>query len=1167
MARKKELSSPFSTGAGGANFEAHVQSSFVALMLTRGYAPLLPNWPIVEVKLQAKIDGYETDDLVVYVEKPGTKERRKLLCQVKHRIKITASDSIFAEVMKAAWEDFNNTELFDKSRDAIVLIVGPLTKTDSEVTELLNYARVLRNNFADFFTNVKTAKFISETKKKKLGVIRAHLKAANDGIDVPDQEFHQFLTRFYLLSYDLGEEEGAVLSLIHSHISQFVADGAKDVWSRIRAFVSNYNRHAGDITLDDIPEDLKEHFTEKPAHVFPASLAIAQQASSDSFASWAEHPDAYHLALALLLGGWDGSNQEDRQVISQFFRTDYKDWLLKARAILHQDHNPLLVKNDVWKVDRKKELWHELASYILDSDLERFKKLAVAVLEEINPAFDLPPEERYAAAIHGKTLKYSDVLRKGIAEGLAILGNYSDACTNTTINNAKRQAEFAVHELLNDADWLLWGSLNDVLPDLAEASPTYFLGAVEKALNVDPSPFVALFAQESSGVHGRTYITGLLWGLEALAWDENNLARVCSLLADFASHDPGGQWANRPFNSLVTILLPWLPQTLAPAKKRKVAVKTVLQEQPSIAWKLITQLLPGQQRHSSGTHRPQWQTIKIEDVADQEVNKQEYIEEITYYTNLAVEQAENSVDRLSKLIEFLPSLSIQALEEVLAALSSKVLVGLPEEERFRLWDTLTSLLRKHRRFPEAEWVLPNPMLDRFEQAANKLAPQNPLNLYRPLFSDHDISFYDESDDYEVADQKINQQRDEALATIFNQYGTQGVICFANSVKRPGLVGAALATIGDSVIDSTLLPALLDSEDSKEKTLVKSFVWRRYQLQGWKWCEGLDRASWTHEQIGILLACLPFEKKTWERAESWLQEHVVEYWSRADINAHSTGDDIDAGIAKLLEYGRPNAAIECLGGQLSRTKHVDSNFALTALLGAVSSDEPKHAIDRYYILELIKYLHEAPDVNEQELLEVEWLYLSLLRDDEVKPRLLERKLANEPEFFCEVIQLIYKPKDESRPAKEATKAEKSIAINAWRLLHHWSTVPGEQAGQKLDSKKFNNWLKKVKGICAVSGHLPIALVAIGKLLIHAPADPSGLWIHKTIAEALNDRDAESMRNGYYTGAYNSRGAHWVDPTGKPERELAEQYRTKADAVENEGFQRFAVTLRELATTYD
>jgi hypothetical protein len=45
---KKQLSNPFSTGGGGEHFEAHIQASFVVLMLTGGYAPCLPCWPICE---------------------------------------------------------------------------------------------------------------------------------------------------------------------------------------------------------------------------------------------------------------------------------------------------------------------------------------------------------------------------------------------------------------------------------------------------------------------------------------------------------------------------------------------------------------------------------------------------------------------------------------------------------------------------------------------------------------------------------------------------------------------------------------------------------------------------------------------------------------------------------------------------------------------------------------------------------------------------------------------------------------------------------------------------------------------------------------------------------------------------------------------------------------
>src|SRR5690606_14882194 len=95
-----------------------------------------------------------------------------------------------------------------------------------------------------------------------------------------------------------------------------------------------------------------------------------------------------------------------------------------------------------------------------------------------------------------------------------------------------------------------------------------------------------------------------------------------------------------------------------------------------------------------------------------------------------------------------------------------------------------------------------------------------------------------------------------------------------------------------------------------------------------------------------------------------------------------------------------------------------------------------------------------------------------------------------------------------------------------------------------------WLQRVKTVCAESGHLEVALTHIGKVLIYAPQDPGGLWIHRAIADALDNREADDMRNGFRTGTYNSRGFHWVDPTGEQERELAKQFRKKAEEVENE-----------------
>ena len=91
--------------------------------------------------------------------------------------------------------------------------------------------------------------------------------------------------------------------------------------------------------------------------------------------------------------------------------------------------------------------------------------------------------------------------------------------------------------------------------------------------------------------------------------------------------------------------------------------------------------------------------------------------------------------------------------------------------------------------------------------------------------------------------------------------------------------------------------------------------------------------------------------------------------------------------------------------------------------------------------------------------------------------------------------------------------------------------------------------------------------VGHVLIYVPPDPDGLWIHRSAANVLNAKDAQRLRAGFHTELYNSRGVHWIDPAGKPERELAEKYRSQAEAVENAGYQRLAGTLRELATAYE
>ncbi len=298
---KKKLSNPFSTGGGGVLFEAHVQAAFVTLMITGGFTPCFPAKPITEIKLQGKNDGYATDDLIITTEEPSGGGKRKLLAQVKHSIAFTAQNKLLSEVLQAAWDDFNNPEVFTKGRDAIALITGPLSGIDQEcVPWLLDHARAI-TDAETFFRNVNQAKFSSADKAKKLNVIRQHLNSANSGKVLSDDEFYDFLLDFHLLGYDLDIEYSVTRSLLQSHIGQYQKTTSPLVWARILELVQSKNKHAAPITKSNIPEDLLKMFKEKIAVEFPEELSAK---ANLSVTDWVDHPDASYLALTLLIGGW-----------------------------------------------------------------------------------------------------------------------------------------------------------------------------------------------------------------------------------------------------------------------------------------------------------------------------------------------------------------------------------------------------------------------------------------------------------------------------------------------------------------------------------------------------------------------------------------------------------------------------------------------------------------------------------------------------------------------------------------------------------------------------------------------------------------------------------------------------------------------------------------------
>lgn len=256
----KQQSNPFSTGGGGVNFETRVQAVFTVLMLSGRIAPCLPPFPITKIKLQGRYAGFNTDDFVVFSKHPETGREAKLLAQIKHDISITPKDTTFAEVIQSTWDDFND-QSFDISTDALALITGLLSATDiNNVRPILEWARSSEDE-KEFFAKINTANFSSDAKRTKLEAFKTHLKTANGGNDVSDQQLWEFLKVFHLLGYDLDTESGVTLSLLNSLIAQYSNQSATFLWSRIVDAVQTANQNAGTITLETLPENIRTAFS------------------------------------------------------------------------------------------------------------------------------------------------------------------------------------------------------------------------------------------------------------------------------------------------------------------------------------------------------------------------------------------------------------------------------------------------------------------------------------------------------------------------------------------------------------------------------------------------------------------------------------------------------------------------------------------------------------------------------------------------------------------------------------------------------------------------------------------------------------------------------------------------------------------------------------------
>jgi len=889
--------------------------------------------------------------------------------------------------------------------------------------------------------------------------------------------------------------------------------------------------------------------------------------------SWSQLPAAAIFAPLMLVGAWTASSA-DTDVVS---RMADKQWSMIEKALLDwrgTGDPPFVRSGTQWHLASPEEAFLVLRGALSSSSLERWRQIAAEVLLEADPQLELPPQDRPMAAVKGVTRGRSLVLRRGLAEGVALVasaGNERLSDGASGADHARRVVREILSRAQKDASGQLWRSLADVLPLLAEAAPEVLLDAVHDDLDRDEPLLASMFqdADHTSWLYSSSPHTGLLWALETLCWSSEFLLGATRALARLQLVDPGGRLSNRPLESLHNVLAGWVRHTAAPLDQKVRAVEQISRQMSDVGWRLILALWPSQHAISSAPQAPRFHDWKPESRA---VLIPEWIEYIGHLVRLAIGLAGTNAERWAELSERLGPLPPGERARLLDALDSFAdPEALDSQQRLHLWERLHTEVARHKRFANADWSMDDGPLSTMQAIADRLEPTSSVERFGYLFDWHpDLSGIDPYD-HAAYDARLLELRTQAVKKTLDSGSTEGLRNLADRSPVPSQLGWVVGAVASEDLTPELL-TWLDAENPKLREMAVSWASRKLHDKGVAWLlEALARPETTPPSRRHALALnVPSTSGYWDALAQADSELLRAYW-KGMHPWRVPAEDADRAARELLRHGRPWAAVDLLAARLPDTANVPDAVApalVQDVLDAALASDPNaeaHAQSIGYEIGLLLDYLEAQGTDAERLLRYEFVFFRLIEDHR-QPRALFAALSRDPTLFVDLVARVYRGRNE--PRRRLSEQEEALANQAWWVLQHWRGLPGRREDGTVDGEHLERWVRDARLAFAELDRADIGDEQVGRVLAASPPGNDAIWPAEPVRNILEAIGSPSVETGVHVGAVNDRGvtSRGVFEGGEQERALAARYRHWSRQTAG-SWPRTARVLRGLAETYE
>ena len=1069
-----------------------------------------------------------------------------------------------------AWD---NWSLVTKPPSNINLVLAGRNKQSAQLAQLLSLEPSIVNVTAE--NKMEAYAFTLATIKKYTGFLPRLLVVRDP------KEWDVLIDGYNPLILIPLFENLPTLSLAAQHGHWVILPSASDKKASItlvRASEEEQIKALVEMGLSDADAQHVVHSSRGKLHVIRRHCKLAQ--AGQQRPHWANPENAEPLVAVLLAGSWLSDNTNDCEKLSYLSSIPYDKLEQILNKWIRTGDYPAEHLGNKWQIVSYEDTWQFLSPFITELILNRFGEVAVDVLTEADPRFELPPTERWLAVIHKKVTKFSTTLRHGLSEGLAILGSFGDNdYRNLGCDSIQNQVSYWVRRILiDDMSEIRWGSLAPELPMLAEASPEIFLQAVETGLEGKKPPVMSLFTEE--GPMSGCLHFGLLRGLECVSWDLNYTSRVVSILATLAVKDTGGTWANRPYNTLNEIFRGWFPQTKASLDKRMEILDSLIVYKPDLGWKLLIDLLPEPQETSTPIGTPYFRDW-IEGW-EKGVSRSEYQKHICSITERVLKQISKQPEKTWLNVEkIFSSLPHEYLNRAINQLDkdSNILKG---DAKTNVYNEIMKIVSHHRQYASAKWAIPKEYIDKLYTICQKLIPEDLVSRHKSLFDNslppipNPVSYVNHEEYYK----RSEEARLNALEEIWCEEGIDGIERLVNNVQLPRLVGNSLsATTFYNRIEQEIL-SWLEKEDTAALQAARSYVYAQSYRGKQEWRDTVYKKflhSWPEKAWTSFCLGLPFNKVLFDFLERLTETIQRDYWKNVQIY-YLTKDDAKYAqwvVKTLLTNERPFAAINAAANYLqtiAKNSEIDSEVLVQALEQTASNQDDFKSVRPdlwlYDLKIIITEIAKDQKIDQSRIAMIEWFYLPVFRKDEIQPRILIKEVLKNPKFFCELICMMFKahPPIDNEFSSVPSAIIEQRALNAAHLIKLIDAIPG-QNGLDIDLDELDTWVRQARDECTVKNRKVIGDQQIGQILSHSPIGKDNIWPHETVRDIIERYLSHDIEKGIEIGKYNQRGVvtRSLSEGGEPERKIAKEYENQALQIRFQ-FPRTAGMLLRMAEDY-